>query len=171
MINQNSKFSDYSVESSFNINDFFFKIDARLNKTDFSKKEMNYSLFYDNNVKLSLNYNETQKDAFKNLSNDTQSINLGFSKNFNSNLNLSYGANLDAKNNYDPYETYFKVSLFDECSQLDINYTNTRYNDEFNTKPEEVISLTFKMDYLGFFGYEQTTDLFFSEAGNVNYGL
>jgi len=27
------------------------------------------------------------------------------------------------------------------------------------------------MDYLGFFGYEQTTDLFFNEPGDFNYGL
>ena len=65
------------------------------------------------------------------------------------------------KNNYDPYKSTFKISLFDECSQLDINYSNTRFNDNFNTKPEETISLTFSMDYLGFFGYEQSTDLFF----------
>ena len=64
-----------------------------------------------------------------------------------------------------------KISLTDECSQLDINYTNTRFNDDYNTKPMETIGLTFRMDYLGFFGYEQKSDLFFTEPGNVNYGL
>jgi len=64
-----------------------------------------------------------------------------------------------------------RVSLFDDCSQLDITYTNTRYNDNFNTQPEETIGITFNMDYLGFFGYEQSTDLFFSEPGDLNYGL
>ena len=63
------------------------------------------------------------------------------------------------------------LSFFDECSQLNVAYTNTRFNDNFNTKPEEMISLSFRMDYLGFFNYEQTTDLFFSEPGNINYGL
>ena len=75
------------------------------------------------------------------------------------------------KNNYNPYQSLFKISIFDECSQLDINYSNTRFSDNFNTKPEERISLTFRMDYLGFFGYEQTTNLFFSEPGSMNYGL
>ena len=31
-----------------------------------------------------------------------------------------------------------KISLFDECSQLDISYSNTRFNDNFNTQPEEI---------------------------------
>ena len=31
--------------------------------------------------------------------------------------------------------------------------------------------LNFSMDYLGFFGYEQTTDLFFTKPGSLNYGL
>ena len=48
-------------------------------------------------------------------------------------LNLVYDSNLDVKNNYDPYKSIFKISLFDECSQLDINYSNTRFNDNFNT--------------------------------------
>ena len=52
-----------------------------------------------------------------------------------------------------------------------ITYSNTRFNDNYNTKPSEIISLTFSMDYLGFFGYQQTTDLFFSEAGSIDYGL
>jgi len=96
---------------------------------------------------------------------------MGFSKRINDNIELSLNSNLDVKNNYDPYESTFKLSLADECSQLDINYTNTRFNDDYNTKPQETISLTFRMDYLGFFGYEQTTDLFFTEPGSVNYGL
>ena len=75
------------------------------------------------------------------------------------------------KNNYDPYKSQFQISLFDECSQLDLNYSNTRFNDNFNTQPEEIISLTFRMDYLGFFGYEQSTNLFLSEPGSVNYGF
>ena len=75
------------------------------------------------------------------------------------------------KNNYDPYKSSLKLSLFDECSQLDINYSNTRFNDNFNTTPEEIIGITFRMDYLGFFGYEQSTDLFFTDPGNLNYGF
>jgi hypothetical protein len=84
---------------------------------------------------------------------------------------MSYTSNLDLKNNYDPYKTTLKISLLDECSQLDILYSNTRFNDNYNTKPEEIIGITFRMDYLGFFGYEQTTDLLFKQAGNLNYGL
>ena len=170
-INQNSKFSDYSLETSIVMNEVLFKIDSRLDQNNLSKKEMNYSLEFTTPLNLSLNYNETQSEAFKELSNDTQSIDLNISKKLNENINLSYLSNLDVKNNYDPYKSSIKLSLFDECSQLDINYSNTRFNDNFNTKPEEIISLTFSMDYLGFFGYEQSTNLFFTEAGDMNYGF
>ena len=132
---------------------------------------MNYSLILQEPIKISLNYNETQKEAFKNSSNDTQSLNVGFAKRINDNIELSLNSNLDVKNNYDQYKSTFRVSLADECSQLDLDYTNTRFNDDYNTKPQETISISFRMDYLGFFGYEQTTDLFFSEPGSINYGL
>ena len=171
LINQNSNFSDFAFETKISKENILFKLDARLDHENLTKKEMNYSLIFDNPIGLSLNYNETQSNAFKNLSNDTQSINLEISKKINDNINLAYNSNLDVKNNYDPYQSSFKISLFDECSQLDIKYSNTRFNDNFNTKPKEVISFTFHMDYLGFFGYEQKTDLFFSEPGTVNYGL
>jgi len=170
-INQNSNFSDYAFESKLKLKDVLFKIDARLDNNDYSKKEMNYSIDFEKNINFSLIYNETQSDAFKNLSNDTQSIIFGVSKKINENIKIGLNSNLDVKNNYDPYSSNLNISLFDECSKLDITYTNTRYNDNFNTHPEETIGITFRMDYLGFFGYEQSTDLFFSEPGNLNYGL
>jgi len=170
-VNQSSNYSDYAIEAGLSKKNVIFKVDSRLDQNDFSKKEMNYSFSLNSPVDLSLNYNETQSNAFKNLSRDTQSINFGITKKINDNVNLSYNTNLDVKKNYDPYKSILKLSLFDECSQLDLNYSNTRFNDNYNTHPEEIISITFRMDYLGFFGYEQTTDLFFSEPGNVNYGL
>ena len=126
---------------------------------------------FENLVNTSLIYNETQSDAYNNFSNDTQSIVLNVSKKINENININFESNLDVKNNYDPYKGIFKLSLFDDCSQLDISYFNTRFNDNFNTKPEEKINITFSMDYLGFFGYEQTTNLFFKEPGNIDYEL
>ena len=170
-INQNSNFSDYAFESKLKLKDVLFKIDARLDNNNYSKKEMNYSIDFEKNINFSLMYNETQSDAFKKLSNDTQSIILGISKKINKNINIGLNSNLDVKNNYDPYSSSLSMSLFDDCSKLDITYTNTRYNDNFNTQPKETIGVTFRMDYLGFFGYEQSTDLFFSEPGDLNYGL
>ena len=170
-INQKSNFSDYALETTLNAHNILFKIDTRLDEKNLSKKEMNYSLNFENFIDFSLNYNETQSEAFKYLSNDTQSITLDISKKINENINLSFNSNLDVKNDYSPYKSLIELSLFDECSQLDIGYTNTRYNDNFNTKPEETISITFSMDYLGFFGYEQSTNLFFREPGELNYGL
>jgi len=170
-INQSSKFSDYSIESQLIFDELTFKIDARLDQENLSKKEMNYELNYEKFLKTSFVYNETQSEAYSNLSNDTQSIVLGISKKVNDNININIDTNLDVKNNYNPYKSIFKLSLFDECSQLDISYSNTRFNDNFNTQPEERVSFTFNMDYLGFFGYEQSTDLFFREPGSMNYGL
>ena len=171
LINQNSRLSDYSIESKLKINEILFKIDTRLDKDNLSKKEMNYELSYDKFLNTSLIYNETQSEAYRNLSADTQSIIMNISKKINDNVNINFNTNLDVKNNYDPYKSTVQLSLFDDCSQLNISYSNTRFNDNFNTQPEEIISLTFIMDYLGFFGYEQSTDLFFKEPGSMNYGL
>ena len=166
LINQNSKLSDYSIESKLKINEILFKIDTRLDKDNLSKKEMNYELSYNKFLNTSITYNETQSEAYRNLSTDTQSIIMNISKKMNDNVNINFNTNLDVKNNYDPYKSTIQLSLFDDCSQLNISYSNTRFSDNFNTQPEEKISLIFIMDYLGFFGYEQTTDLFFKEPGN-----
>ena len=171
LINQNSRVSDYSIESKLKINEFLFKIDTRLDNENLSKKEMNYELSYNKFLNTSVIYNETQSEAYRNLSTDTQSIIMNISKKINDNVNLHFNSNLDVKNNYDPYKSTVQLSLFDDCSQLNIGYSNTRFNDNFNTQPEEKISLTFTMDYLGFFGYEQSSDLFFKEPGSMNYGL
>jgi len=167
-INQNSNFSDYAIETKLNMKKFSFSLDARLDNENISKKEMNYNLNFQGPINLSLIYNGTQAEAFKSLSNDTQSINIGISKSINNNINLNYNSTLDLKNNYDPYKSIFTLSLFDECSQLDINYSNTRFNDSYNTQPEEIISIRYTMDYLGFFGYEQSTNLFFKETGKFD---
>ena len=84
---------------------------------------------------------------------------------------MSYESGMDLKNNYSPYYDSFGVKIHDECSELKIQYSNRRYNDNYNTSPEELISVSFYMDYLGFFGYQQTTDLFFEEPGTFDYGL
>ena len=170
-INQQNRLSDYALEATVEMNDIMFKIDTRIDENNFSKKEMNYYLSFEKPIQINLNYNETNSEAFKDLSNDTQSIELEILNKINDNINLSYNSTFDLKNNFDPFKSVLKMSIFDECSQLDINYSNTRFNDNYNTKPQEIISLTFSMDYLGFFGYEQSTDLFLSEPGNINYGL
>ena len=166
LINQNSRLSDYSIESKIKIKEILFKIDTRLDSDNLSKKEMNYELSHKKFLNTSITYNETQSEAYRNLSFDTQSIILNISKKMNDNVNINFNSNLDVKNNYDPYKSTIQLSLFDDCSQLNISYSNTRFSDNFNTQPEEKISLIFIMDYLGFFGYEQTTDLFFKEPGN-----
>ena len=57
---------------------------------------------------------------------------------------------MDLKNNYSPLTQSIKISLFDECSKLDISYIDERFNDNYNTQPNETISISFHMDYLGF---------------------
>ena len=168
LVNQNSKFSDYSIESKLNINEVFFKIDTRLDNENLSKKEMNYEISFKKFLNTSIIYNETQLDAFRNLSNDTQSIIMNMSKKLNNHSNINIITNLDVKNNYDPYKAEIQLSFFDDCSQLNLSYSNIRFNDNLNTRPEEKISLTFVMDYIGFLGYEKT-NLLIKEKGNMIY--
>ena len=132
---------------------------------------MNYELSFNKFFNTSLIYNETQSEAFRDLSSDTKSIIINISKKINNNSEISFNSNLDVKDNYNPYKSLIKLSFYDDCSQLNIGYSNTRFHDNFNTQPEEKISITFIMDYLGFLGYEQSTDLIFKETGSINYGF
>ena len=63
---------------------------------------------------------------------------------------LSLSSDLDLKNNYSPLSQTIKLSLFDECSKLDISYIDKRFNDNYNTQPSETINISLSMDYLGF---------------------
>ena len=170
-INQTSNFSDIALEAKTNFDNINFIIDSRLNNNELEKKEMNYSLNYSNQFNLGLNYNETDAKAFKGMSSDTQSLGINFAKKLNENIEFSLDSNLNLKDDYSTLTQTFKLSLFDECSRLDISYLDERFNDNYNLKPSETISISFYMDYLGFFGYEQSSNLFFDEPGNINYGL
>ena len=162
-VNQDTNLSDIAIDAKISKNNLIFKIDTRLNQKDLSHKEMNYFIGIQEPLNINLNYHETKKDAFKNLSNDTQALDFQIQKSITENINLEYSNSLDVKNNYDPYKSKIIFSIFDECSKLDLTYSNTRFNDNFNTQPGETISFTFNMDYLGFFGYEQSTNLFIDE--------
>ena len=170
-INQKSYFSDYAIESKTKFENFHINLDMRIDKSSFAKKEMNISLIKDNPLKISLDYHETKKDTFSENSNDTEYLGIGLEKKINDNFILAYSSNIDLKNNFSSYYDKLGLKIFDECSDLTIEYSNRKYNDNYNTSPEELLSITFRMDYLGFFGYQQTTDLFFQEAGTVDYGL
>ena len=120
---------------------------------------MNYSLNVDNPLNISLLYNETDKNSFPELSDDSKNLKVNIGKNINDNISVGYKSELDLKNNFSPYSDSLSISLSDECSMLSIVYSNVRYNDNFNTTPKEKLVLYY-MDYLGYFGYEQSTDLF-----------
>ena len=169
-INQNSNFSDYAFELKTTFDNTFLKLDTRLDNNDFEKKEMNYSLGYSNLFDLNLEYNETDARAFQHSSSSTQSLGIDIGKQLNDNIKIYFNSDMDLKNDFSPLTQSLKISLFDECSKLDISYIDERFNDNYNTKPNETISISFYMDYLGFFGYEQKSNVFFEEAGDFNYG-
>ena len=170
-INQTNNFSDYNLQLSTKFTDLIsFSMDARLDQKNFSNKEMSYNLKLNRPLEIGIGYNETQENAYKDLSGDTKSLDLGISKIINNNSSVSYGTKIDLENGYNPFQSNLSLNIFDECSRLEISYNNTRYNDNFNTKPEETISFRFFMDYIGFFGYAQSTNLLFSEPGELNYG-
>ena len=170
-INQSSNLSDYSLEFKTNFEKVNFNLDMRIDQKSISRKEMNYSFELNDPLNLSLTYHETDSNSYKDVSSDSKSLLFGLSKEINDNFEILYTSNLDLKNNYSPYSDQIVLSAYDECSRLNISYQNTRYKDNHNTTPEEKVSLNFYMDYLGFFGYEQTTDLFFKEPGSFDYGL
>ena len=109
-INQNSKFSDYSIESKLRVDEFSLIIDTRLDEENLSKKEMNYEINFEKILNTSLIYNETQSEAYRNLSNDTQSVVIKVSKKINNNVKINFESNLDVKNNYDPYKGIFNFA-------------------------------------------------------------
>lgn len=170
-INQTNNISDYSLEIMTNHKLFIFKSNFRIDNKNYTNKEMNYSLQFNKPFDLNFKYNETNENAFESLSTNTKSLGVHAFKEINNNSSFAYESNMDLKNNYRPYSESLTFSLYDECSKLEIIYTNRRYNDNYNTTPEERIGITFSMDYLGFFGYEQSTDLLTQEPGNFTYGL
>ena len=159
-VKQTDNFSDVAFVINSKYNNLKFDVNGRLDNTNFSKKEMNYSLKYDSGLKLNLTYNETNKDAFKNLSNDTERLNINFSKKLSTFSSLNLSSTHDMKNNYSPFEQSLTFNLFDECTNLELTYTQKKYNDNFNTIPEEKIGITFYMDYLGFYNLDSLSNLF-----------
>ena len=170
-LKQASHFSDYALEASTKINNFLINLDLRIDETSLSKKEMNLSVETNDPLNISINYHETHKDAFIEKSNDTEYLGINLQKEINDNLTFEYSTNIDLRNNFNSYYDIIGLKISDECSELSIQYSNRSYNDNYNTTPEQLFSINFYMDYLGFFGYQQTTDLFFQKPGNIDYGL
>ena len=170
-LNQKSNFSDYNLLAKTNYKEVSFQLDARIDQKSISKKEMNYTLSLNEPLELGIVYNETKADAFKNLSGDTKSIQFNIGKKINDNFKVKYETDVDLQNEYNPFKSTLSLNIQDECSSLVISYSNSRFNDNFNTQPSETISFQFYMDYLGFFGYKQSTELFFEETGTFDYGL
>ena len=170
-INQNTKLSDIALEIKTKFNKIDLNLDLRLDKDSLTKKELNYYASLKYPLEVFFNYNETDINAFKNQTSDSKSLKIGIKKEINKNMNFVATSNLDLKNKYSPYTQKFMLNIFDDCSKLEITYSDSRYNDNFNTKPSQTISLSYYMDYLGFIGYEQSTNLFFNKMGTFNSNL
>ena len=170
MINQSSKISDIALEGNIKFSDNInFKYDARLNRENFSNKESNYTANLKGPVNVLVNYNQTSRNSYQDLSNDTESMRLSFNKNINKNISLDFNTNIDLKNDSSPYYQKLGISFFDECSKFSIFYDRSKFNDNFNTKPTESIRFEFYMDYLGFVGYEQSTNLINNQKSENYY--
>ena len=170
-LNQKSNFSDYNLLAKTEYKDVSFQLDARIDQKNISKKEMNYKFSLNEPLELGILYNETKSDSFKDLSGDSKSIEFSIGKKISDSFKVKYNSNIDLKNDYSPFKSTLSLIFEDECSNLEISYSNSRFNDNFNTQPSETISFRLYMDYLGFFGYQQSTDLLFEEAGTFDYGL
>ena len=170
-LNQKSNFSDYNLLAKTKYKDVSFQLDARIDQKNISKKEMNYKFSLIEPLELDILYNETKADSFKDLSGNSKSIEFSMGKKISDNFKVKYNSNIDLQNDYSPFKSTLSLIFEDECSNLEISYSNSRFNDNFNTQPSETISFQLYMDYLGFFGYQQSTDLLFKEAGTFDYGL
>ena len=169
-INQNENFSDVALESRVS-NDFIkFSAKNRLDQKDLSNKETNLSINLPSIFNSKIDYYQTSETAFSDLSSDRELLQLSLEEKFGDNFKFIYSSNLDVKDNYNPFEQSIGFSFYDECSQLDIVYTNTKFNDNYNTKPTETIRFEFYMDYLGFVGYEQSTNLLNNTITQNYYG-
>ena len=120
---------------------------------------MNYTFSLGEEDEFEAIYNETNANSFQNLSNDSKSLKINLNKNISKNFSFSLVSNLDLKNNFTPYTNKLSLAFMDECSELEISYLNSRYNDNLNTKPEESININFKLDYIGLFEIEEKTNL------------
>lgn len=158
-INQINHFSDYAYEINSKFKIFSLAVEGRLDQSNFSKKEMTYNLEINKPIFIELKYNETDKDAYQNLSTDKQSLNLYTSKKINNSLSVFISSDFDLKKNYSPTDQSLGLEIQDDCSKLEIIYSNRKFNDNLNTLPEEKLTFTFFMDYLGYIGFEQATNL------------
>ena len=169
-INQSDKISDIALEGNLKFKDKInFKYDARLNKRKFSNKESNYAVNINGPINILVNYNQTSRNAYRDLSNNTESLKMSFNKNIKENIALDFNTNIDLKNNSSPYYQKIGISFFDECSKFSIIYDRSKFNDNFNTQPEESVRFEFYMDYLGFVGYEQSTNLINNQKSENYY--
>ena len=167
-INQQKNLSDIAVTSAIDItDDILFEIDLRLDNANYTKKEFNYSILTSKPTHILIEYNETSKNAFFERSNNTKSIEAEIGYDLNQNVNINFNTNIDLKDDYSPYKNEILIKFYDECSELSVGYEKTTFSDNFNTLPNETISLNFKMDYIGFFKYEQNANLFFKD-NNTN---
>ena len=162
--------SDYLLDIKLSYNKLDFSNRIRSDKRNYGIKEIFSELSFDQeNQQVSLFFNKTDDDSFVD-SNESQNLGLSFSKEISDYANMSYSSTFDVLNKYQPYSQTLGFNFFDDCSILEIVYENSRYNDLNNTKPKETISFRYRMDYLGFFTYNQNFNSVFSDMGEIGYG-
>ena len=164
------KFSDYLLDLKFSSDNLKFLNKIRSDNKNFGVKEIFSELSFDQeNQQISLFFNKTDDDSFVD-SNESQNLGLSFSRSISDFANMSYSSSFDVLNKYQPYSQTLGLNLFDDCSILEIVYENSRYNDLNNTKPKETISFRYRMDYLGYFSYNQNFNSVFTDMGEIGYG-
>ena len=169
-VKDDGKFSDFLFDLKFSSNNFNFSNKLRSDNKNYGIKEIFSDLsISQENQQISIFFNKTDDDSFID-SGESQNLGLSFSKKINDFANMSYSASFDVLNKYQPYSQTLGINLFDDCSVLEILYQNSRYNDLNNTKPSETISFRYRMDYLGFFSYNQNFNNVFTDMGEIGYG-
>ena len=158
-INQENNFSDIALYNKFNFENITIKNELRIDNNSLSKKELNYSINYEGDTNIGLIYDEATAGSYLENSSDSKTLKLNLSRDLNKNMKISGFTNLDLKNNYYPFKNQISLNIFDECTDLSLIYSNTKFNDNAETKPSETITISLSLDYLGFFSVAQKNNL------------
>ena len=169
-VKDEGRFSDYLFDLKFSSNNVSFSNEIRSDNKNYGIKEIFSRFSIDQeNQQISIFFNKTDDDSFID-SGESQNLGLSFSKKISDFANMSYSSTFDVLNKYQPYSQTLGINLYDDCSILEITYENSRFNDLNNTKPKETISFRYRMDYLGFFSYNQNFNNVFTDMGEIGYG-
>ena len=152
-IKQNEKVSDHLFNSIYKINNTHaISYNSRYdNKTLLLKEDiLNYE-FFNADTAIAISKSLITKKSFVN-SQDSHFLTAEFSRNITKNSKVKYKSEIDLinwKTKVKPYSQKLEFSIFDDCSNLNLGYDITDYNDGNEVVPTKTFSIEYQLDFLG----------------------